>query len=150
MVGLFGSCYYGGYMIGNIFFITFSDVYGRKWFVFLGTLIHSLAYLGMVLSRSVYLTYAMLIVSGLCGAPRCSISLLMASEFVSRKFQVFIVTVIQLVDAMIIVGNGVYYWQISKEYTYFHYFGVTLSFFVAFGLYFLPEPPRWLKSRSKD
>ena len=93
-LGVLGAVYYLGYLIGNAIFVTPSDVYGRKWFVFAGCMLHSVAYLAMLFSKSLYLNYFLVLMCGTASPMRSNICYVMALEFVPKTKQVFVATFI--------------------------------------------------------
>ena len=148
-LGILGAVYYLGFLVGNAIFVTPSDVYGRKWFVFAGCMLHSVAYLAMLFSKSLYLNYFLVLMCGTASPMRSNICYVMALEFVPKSKQVFVATFIQVADSVTIVVNALYFWKISTNWKYGAYLGVGVSFATGIAVSFLPEPPRWLFYRGK-
>mmetsp|Transcript_8838 Transcript_8838/g.7817 ORF Transcript_8838/g.7817 Transcript_8838/m.7817 type:complete len:88 (-) Transcript_8838:942-1205(-) len=73
-IGLFGSMYYFGYLIGSICFVNLSDIYGRKICTRVSYILHTISFFFIIFVSNIYSRYALIFICGFVGSVRCSVS----------------------------------------------------------------------------
>lgn len=64
-MGLIGSCYFIGFMVGALFIPRLADIFGRRWIIIVGLACNVLGVLLIVFASSLGFIYAALIILGL-------------------------------------------------------------------------------------
>lgn len=150
MIGLFGSMYYMGYLIGSIIFVNVADVYGRQISTRIGMITHCVAFTLMVFISDVYVRYALLFICGLIGSIRCSVSYLAGCEFLLKPHQIYFSSLTQMLNAFSPMIMALYFWKISKHHEYFYYVALGVALLGSINCFYIPESPRWLVNKNKD
>ena len=69
-IGLFGSLYYFGYLIGSISFINLSDIYGRKICTRTSYILHTVSFFLIIFISNLYARYVFIFICGYVGSVR--------------------------------------------------------------------------------
>ena len=84
-IGLLGSAYLLGIIVGLLVFIRASDIYGRRTFLFFTSHINTVCYLGLIfMSSSLELTYFLLFLMGLSASVRNNIGYVYGIELMPK------------------------------------------------------------------
>ena len=76
---------FAGWAVAALFIPRLADIYGRKKMYFISMLCHGLIYFGIVMSRSLKLTTALMFFLGMAGAGRASVGYLYMLELTPLK-----------------------------------------------------------------
>ena len=81
-IGLLGSSYYSGFLIGSALFMNLADRYGRRPCVIAVCILHTLMYLWLILTTNLTMHYVLIFIIGVIGGLRCGSCLTLAIELV--------------------------------------------------------------------
>ncbi len=148
-MGLIGSCYFIGFLVGAFFIPRMADVWGRRWVIIGGIFVNLLAILLFMLARSIELVYVSMVALGLQAPSTMQVGFVMITEIVATKYRAFYSTLILSINACLnLFIPGYYYF--AKDYLYLMYANVGLSAIVfLFSLCFIAESPRYFMSTRK-
>ena len=122
-----------------------ADKKGRKWIFFISVLSTTLLMLGLLLSKSVNLTIALMFFLGMFASGRIMAGYVYGNEFCTAKWQVVFGTSWNVGEAVTYTMTAVYFDWISKYYWYLSLVAlVYLVFSMSVLLFFAPESPLWL------
>ncbi|CAI2368258.1 unnamed protein product [Moneuplotes crassus] len=149
-IGLFGSMYYFGYLLGSIVFVNVSDMYGRKICTRVSYIGHTIAFFFIIFISNLYTRYACIFLCGFVGSVRCSVSYTTGCEFLQKRYQIWSSTVTQMINACVPMFLAIYFWKITDYWIYFFLFTLTICVLNCINTFFIPESPRWLFSQKRD
>ena len=145
-MGLIGSCYFIGFMVGALFIPRSADLFGRRWVVVLGVAVHLIATLLFLFAVNIEMVYVCQVLLGLQSPSTMQVSFVLITEIVGQKYRPFYSTLILSINATLnLIIPGYYYFV--KDYIYLVYFNIALSGVVFLALlFFLVESPRYFTS----
>jgi MFS family permease len=82
MIGLFGSLYFLGFVLGAIFLNRLADIYGRRYIAIGAVILSMLTGLVCLVSNSLWIAYMMVFIHGISQAVRTSVCYLYMMELV--------------------------------------------------------------------
>ncbi|CAI2368137.1 unnamed protein product [Moneuplotes crassus] len=149
-IGLFGSMYYLGSLLGTIVFINLSDIYGRKICTRVSYILCTISFSVIIFSSNLYARYWCIFLYGFIGAVRCSVSFTTGCEFLQKKYQIWSSSICQIINACVPMLLSLYFWKITDYWAYFFYSTLTICILNCLNSFFIPESPRWLFSQQRD
>ena len=148
-IGLIGSMYFAGYTTSAVILPRLSDLFGRKIIYFISMTGHLLVYLVFLISRSLTLNIAMMVLFGFFSLGRASVGYIYMQEMMPTAQQTIVGTTLQVLNGMIQIFGCIYFYFISKYWLWFEIFGWCLNLIVVLCLYFIPESPKYLLSKTR-
>ncbi|TNV80292.1 hypothetical protein FGO68_gene6246 [Halteria grandinella] len=148
-IGLIGSMYFAGITSSALIIPRLSDLYGRRIVYFVSMVGHLLAYFVMLVSQSLDLTLAMMLLFGFFSLGRASIGYIYMQELTPTKQQTVVGTLVQVGTGLVQILAAVYFAFISKQWQYYQFLGWTLNLLVVISLYWIPESPKYLQSKRR-
>lgn len=149
-IGLFGSMYYLGFLLGSVAFINVSDIYGRKLWARVSFIGHWATFLCIMWINSLNGRYFFIFLCGFIGSMRCSVSYTSGCEWLPKSKQIYSSMITQMINACVPLLLAVYFWKISKHWIYFYDFTLILAIIGTILWFFIPESPRWLVSEDRN
>lgn len=149
-IGLLGSSFFVGAVLGNLFISGLGDSMGRIAVMRIGLVITAATYfLFMFVSRSLILDYILLTLFGSMQCWRENVAFLYSQEITAAKYQTIVGSGFNVFDSSTLIVVALYYWYVSKSYEWIHlfYFGLIGSSLVIVML--LPESPKFLVSMKR-
>ena len=139
------GCFLGSFILPRL-----ADVKGRKPMFQIGLVLYIITVVGLLISTSKAVLYALLVVGGVSEAGRCYVGYVYAVEIMPKRHQNMAGLIIWMTFAICKVCICLYLMlSQSKEWAYF---GYTAIIFASFSLVcttiFLPESPRFLYSNK--
>ena len=89
MIGMLGSAYFAGWMLGSIMMSRIGDLYGRKLPFYISLVTSVLAYLWSLMTQSLHFQIFLLFVMGSTQAGKYSIAHVYIQEVTPGKFRVW-------------------------------------------------------------
>ncbi|CDW87584.1 solute carrier family member 5 [Stylonychia lemnae] len=133
--------FYLGYTFGCFFIPRFLDLYGRKWPFMLCLIAQLPIYVGIILSKSLYLNMALSFMIGICTVGRYNGGYINISEYVHTKYKNAVSTLLLVAEQLSVIFIVLYFKFISKNWQGLQIIGVSINFISIIGCYFLPESP---------
>ena len=148
-IGLQGTSYFAGYMVGSLVWMRLTDFWGRKWMIMGGLIL-------LVLTLSVYLVkitvstlYATIFLFGLEAPLIESLPYLLLMESVSPKSRAFASAALSLFGSLTFAYLPLIY-QFGKDWWIVYWLDMGLAILIFFPfLFFVKESPKYLVSIRK-
>ena len=121
---MLGSAYFLGWTLFAIAIPRLADIYGRKIVYGTAMLMQVPTIYGMILSRDVMMTTALLFVMGVCAAGRVSVGFLYIMEMVPATSRSLIGCMVGMIDCMTMIYVTLYFMYLSNDSVYWEYFAV--------------------------
>ena len=103
-IGMFGSIFFMGHVMGSVFLAGYGDTYGRIYLMRVGQGVSLVAYIWIVyFSRNLLVIYTLLFVVGLLSCWRLSLSYIYGQEIVASNIQNLTGSFFNLYDATIMI-----------------------------------------------
>ncbi len=149
LIGLLGSIYFVGWLTAAFVVPRLGDILGRK-----KPFIYSLAfsiplYLGLILSRNIYVNITLFLFLGMCQEGKLSVCFVYLLEFMPIKYYNIIGTLFAIWEGLTLTCLAIYFRYISKEWIYYQIFGLSLNVLCFITLVFVPESPKFLYSAKR-
>ena len=144
-IALFGSIFFVGHVIGNIFLAKYGDTIGRIPMIRLGQGITLASYLIIVyFTRSLTVIYALIFIIGLLSCWRLSLAYIYGLEIISEQNQNIGGSFFNLFDATVMIWSSIFFMFVSNDWILLHsiFLLLTLISFVSFCV--MPESPKYL------
>ncbi len=144
-LGIFGSLYFVGYVVGALTFVRLGDIIGRKPVLLFGTTLFWLASIGTYFATNLYLMYFLTFLIGTFEMVRFSLAYLLMIELLpkDRRNKYYAAcTITESIICLIIVG---YWWQFQNAY-HILIATIVLSFVHVISTIITPESPKLLYS----
>lgn len=141
--------FYIGYTFGCFFIPRFIDIYGRKWPFLLCMIVQLPLYIGLVVSRSIYLNIFLTFLMGICCVGRYNGCYINISEYVHTPYKNAVSTLLLVFEQLVAILIALYFKYFSKNWLYLQIFGVCVNFIAIIGSVIIPESPEYLYSFYK-
>ena len=147
-IGLFGSLYFIGYLLGSALLTRYADVKGRKWILLYSLLTSTIAAWLFLLTNSLTITYILILINGFVIAPTASISYLYMMEVVEEKNKMMFNCITWTIDALDIIFIAVYYYYFKsgESILYIYVFHSIINLAT---LFYTPESPHFFVFKMK-
>lgn len=148
-IGLIGSSYFLGFMLGSIIFAPLADIIGRKRVIMLGAAMFFFTMLFMLfVANTVNGLYLGMFLIGFRTSANSQIVYVMITEYTDMKSRVYFCIFCNVLESVMNLFNGFYY-TVGGHYKVLYYFGAILSFILVIWTYlWIPESPRYLKTKD--
>jgi MFS family permease len=123
------------------------DVYGRKWITVISMVASVIIYAAIIVSTNLYLTIFLFFALGLTLGKQM-IGYVYLVDFLPLKHKPFVGTCMNISDAFTYIILSVYFRFISKDWLWFHIFGISITTAATIGAFFLPESPQFYYSKG--
>ena len=148
-MGLFGSIYFVGFVVGALTVVRLGDVYGRKW-VLVSLMIFQAALFAVLLFFQVqWVTYVTMFFFGIQSTARYGIAYSYGLEFCPEKYKQLLSTIYFIFSALCLIIVAFFFPFISKKWEYYALIGVAYNVLSLIGLPFLPESPKFLHGKNR-
>lgn len=144
-IGLFGSVFFIGHVLGSTFLAQYGDSIGRIILMRLSQGLTLLAYIIVVyFSRNLLIIYLMIFFMGSLSCWRLSLSFIYGQEIVSDTVQNVSGSLFMVADSTVMISSSFFIQYVSGQWVYLHtvYIVLVLTSFCIF--YILPESPKYL------
>jgi len=144
-IGLFGSIFFIGHVLGSTFLAQYGDSIGRIILMRLSQGLTLLAYIIVVyFSRNFLLIYLMIFIIGMLSCWRLSLSFIYGQEIVKDTVQNASGSLFMVADSVVMIFSSLFIQHVSGDWVYLHtvFIVFILSSFCIF--YILPESPKYL------
>ena len=118
--GLFGTCFFVGWVAGSSFFPRLSDIFGRKKLAIFGNILHSIAAFILVFGNSMKLNFAMNFFMGLAKGGRSFVGYVWMTENMRVIHVPKITAVYFFVDSLGIFVASIWFKYISIQWKTFY------------------------------
>lgn len=98
-------------------------------------------------SRNLYWTMKLFFVIGLCSGSFISVSTTYMNEFLPKKNQNLITSLLNANDSLVVIFHALYY-SVNKNWMPIHIFGVIMSFVLLLALLMIPESPKYFYAKK--
>jgi MFS family permease len=146
---MLGSMYFVGYSISCLFVPRIADMYGRRWPYIISMSIQVLAFIGLLVCKNLMGVLCLILLFGLCGGGRSTVGFLYLMELVPKKDKRFTGTLNVAFDSFIYTMTAFFFWFMCKDTFYLLFMCAIGNFFVAIGIFFIPESPEYLYEKKE-
>ena len=150
MIGLLGSIYFQGHLLGSVLLANLPDTYGRKRWVRLSIFFHTILFAIMMFSPDIYMRFTLNFLLGIVGSVRIASWMTAGSEFLPKENQIYSSIVWQVDLSLITISLALYFWFVNINWIYYFYVALAISVSTCFMSLFIPESPRWLVGTKKS
>lgn len=140
------TIYYIGEIVGGLLISRIPDLFGRKYPLLISTALQFPVFLGILLSRSLTLTYVLGFFLGILHIGIYNGGYINICEYVHNTWKNIVCTVLLAFDMVSLIIVGLYFRYVSDDWTWVMVLAISLNGFSIFGLYFVPESPEYLYS----
>jgi MFS family permease len=148
-IGLFGSFYFTGNVIGSTLLSQFGDTIGRIPLIRVGQGISVACYFSIVfLTRNLQFIYVFCFIIGLFSCWRLSLGFIYGQEIIKETKQNLGGAMFNLFDASVVIFSSLFLLKISRNWVSLHsvFIGIaTLAFLISI---IMPESPKFLVQRK--
>lgn len=148
-IGMLGSAFFLGMTLFVVFITRLGDLLGRKRPAIVCQVLCMPIIIGVLLSRSLYLTSALLFLLGAVTPGRQHVVFTYAGELVPLKNRTLTGSVLLFADATTIGVIALYFLFVSKDWLYLQYLSLALNFLAIFALQMIPDSPKYLHSCAR-
>ncbi len=113
-VGFIGSSLFIGWTIAAFILPRAADIVGRRPVFCISIIIQTIAFVGLLLSKNIYLTYFFMFSMGIACVGRSAICFLYLMELLPKGQQVLVGTILQVNNSVVGVLGCLYFWLMSK------------------------------------
>lgn len=149
MIGLIGSLFLVGIVIGCSTLTRLGDVYGRKPIYIVGLLLHMLCMVSILSTTSVVFCYFLLFVFGLSVTSRYYVGYTYNIEMQPKSHAVLVSTTMFIFESFVYIFISLFFWFISDQWKLLQIPNLLLATFGLICLFFMPESPRFLVSQRR-
>ena len=147
-IGLFGSLYFIGYLLGSAFLTRFADINGRKSILTYSLATSTIAAILFLITNNLIMTYLLILINGFVIAPTASVSYLYMMEVIEEKSKKLFNYLTCTLDAWDIILISIYYYYIKSGESILYMYVIHAIINLA-TLYYIPESPHFLYSKCK-
>lgn len=139
-----GACFFLGWVCTLWWVPRFSDMFSRKKIFGIGLFVNLLVYVAILAANKLEQICFLILVLGFFTTTRSSVSYVYLLELVPKRIQSSYGGLFVMVSSLIIPITVLYFWFVSNDWIYIHYFGIGCQVVCLVCLYFIPESPRLL------
>lgn len=143
-VGFLGSAFFIGWATSLLWLPRFGDKFGRQKLFAIGMTLNLIAFTILLVTNDINVMTAVIFMQGFLTSIRMNIGFLFMMEIMPRDAQTGFGTLMSIIDASTYLLATLYFFKISKEWSYFVFVGYIWNWVSAIGAWFLPESPRFL------
>ena len=143
-MGLIGSAFLFGIVIGCSTLTRLGDVYGRKPIYILGFIMHIGFMIGILNTENQYVGYFSIFIFGLSVTARYYVGYTYNLEMQPSNYHVLVSTTMFLFESLVYIFICIFFWVISDRWKLLQIPNLVLSVTGTFALFFMPESPRFL------
>jgi len=145
-IGMLGSSFFIGMTLFVVLITRLGDLLGRKRPAIVCQILSIPILMGIMVSRSLYLTSALLFLFGAVTPGREHVVFTYIGELVPLRNRTLTGSILLFADATTIGVVALYFLYVSKNWLYFQYFSLALNVAAIFCLLKVPESPKYLHS----
>ena len=148
---MIGSSFFIGAFVGSFILPRLADIVGRKPMFILGIILYVLSNIGTLLSRSLPMLYATIILGGVSETGRYYVAYVYAIEIMPERLQHISGLAIFFFMASIKIIVCLYFWTSeAKDWKVMSYIALGCAIVSFIGtIFFMPESPRFLLKKKK-
>jgi len=149
-VGLIGTSFFVGVILGNLLLSRIADLYGRVRVIRISLLNTTFCYLLIFyLNHNIYALYAIYFLFGITSTFRMGAGFLYSMEIVRDQASSMTGSMINFCDALHVMCMSLYFYFVSKNWLYIYSFYTCLIAIAATLSFTLPESPAWLLNSAQ-
>ena len=141
---MIGSMVFVGWVITLPWVPRLSDMYGRKLIFNIGMLTDLAMFILMFFTTKINYMILVTFMLGLATTIRINIGFIYMMELMPKRNQTFYASAYNVLEGLVLLLATLYFWFVSKHWTYFVLIGFVLQVFNVITIQFLPESPRLL------
>lgn len=150
-IGLIGTLFFVGVILGNLFLASLGDIYGRMPMVRISLVNASLCYLVMTFFyHTVEVLYAIYFVFGITSTFRVGAGFLYSMEIIRSDRQSIVGSTLNFFDAVAVILMSLYYNFVSSDWMGIHLFFSSLIYLATILSFTLPETPGFLLNTDNE
>ena len=149
LIGLFGSLFFAGFMLGALCITPLADKFGRKTIVLISHVGSISGFVVMGVWHNLYARYVGVFIVGLWCSPRGGNSFILMHESVPEKYQPWVFSALSANEAVTLIWGTVYFYYISKDWQYWIYFTIGYSIVCLFVSFFVFESTKYYLSHGR-
>jgi len=149
MIGLFGSFFLLGVVIGCLTLTRLGDIVGRKPIFMLGMIMQIAVTLSIVLISNPYIAYGLCLLEGISMTGKQYVGYSYLIENQPKSKQVIVGSFEFICEAVVCMIVCAYFLWMSKDWRFLMIPTIVLSIFGTIMIFFQPESPRFLVSKGK-
>lgn len=150
-IGLFGSIYFSGYVLGTTFLARFGDTRGRAPLIRVGQGVTLACYVVIVFfTRNITVIYLLLFLMGILACCRSNLAFIYGQELVLSEQQIAFGTFVNASDCSVMLFSALFIMCVSRDWVQLHsvFVGLVALSFLGFCRW-LPESPRFLVASGR-
>jgi MFS family permease len=147
-VGLLGSSLFMGMCCTLLWLPSFGGRYGRRKIFWIGNILALVVFTVLMISKSFWLSVAMIFLLGALESIRMSIGYNYCMELIGAPYRTFYGSIWNVNEGLVYLWATIYFWQIDKHWFPLVAFGYSICILSNICLYFFPESPPYLIKRG--
>lgn len=148
-IGLFGSIFFVGHVIGTTLLSEYGDTIGRIPMIRLGQGITLACYLAIVFfTRNILVIYMLIFIIGMLSCCRCNLAFIYGQEILAESRQNIGGCFFNLFDATVMIFSSFFIVYVSTNWVHLHSLFLVVIAFSLSVFCALPESPKYLAQRE--
>ena len=149
LIGLFGSLYFAGFMLGSLTLLRLGDIYGRRPVYLLGLALHLISMVLVMAISSQTARYVSISMIGFATSITVNLTFVLLLELAPAKDSGLLGGFPHALDGSNILFCTFYLTQISRHWEGYQYWGIGLSVLVTLLTLRVPESPHFLLTMGR-
>lgn len=149
MIGLIGSSFFAGVILGMFIIPRLADLKGRKWPIIACSFLQVPLYIWMFFMSTLIEAYVIFFFFGVGFVGNVSIGPLYIQEFLQKRHRAISICVIQTLEGFVVILCVLYFVYITKDWKPWYYFVLGQQLLIIVGLLWLPESPEYYFSKGR-
>ena len=116
LIGLFGSLFFVGFVLGAVFVTPLGDRYGRVTAILVGHAINNTGFMFIAFVHNLVFRNIGVFLAGVADSPRTANSYILMLESVPEKYRPWVGSALQMNEALIMIWASGFFYFISKNW----------------------------------